>query len=319
MAAPTNTLTTLTPNVGTREDLENDVYRVAPEDCPFQANIGKGKATAVFHEWQTRSLRTPNGANAAYEGGNTTATAPNTTARVGNFTQIFTEAGSVAGTQEAVTTAGRDDELDEQKMLKGLTVKTDIEAAMLANHASAQEVASTSPRYMAGALAWATSNVSRGSGGSSGGFSAGVVAAATNGTQRPPTEAMYKACLASAFSKGVKFKIAMMGATQKQEMSAFTGLADSRFEAEGAKMTTIIGAAEIYVSDFGNQTWIPHMFGLTRDILLFDPEYLAASTLRPMATEPLAKTGDAEQFMVVAEKTLVVKNEKAIGVIADLN
>jgi hypothetical protein len=30
MAAPTNTITTVTPNVGIREDLENIIYRVAP-------------------------------------------------------------------------------------------------------------------------------------------------------------------------------------------------------------------------------------------------------------------------------------------------
>lgn len=318
MAAPTNTLTVLTPNPGVREDLENDVYRIAPEECPFQANIGKSKASAVFHEWQTRTLRTPNAANVNYEGGNVTLTAPNTTSRVGNYTQIFLESGAVAETQQAVVPAGREDELDEQKMLKGITLKTDIEAAMLANRASAQEVAATSPRQMAGALAWAVSNTSRGATGANGGFSAGVVAAATNGTQRAPTEALYKALLASAFSKGVKFKIAMMGAIQKQEFSAFTGLAQQRRET-GDKLATIIGAAEVYVSDFGNQTLIPHMFGLSRDILVFDPEYLAVATLRPMATKPLAQTGDADQFMVVAEKTLVVKNEKAIGVLADLN
>jgi hypothetical protein len=318
MAAPTNTLTTLTPNTGVREDLENDVYRVAPEDCPFQNAIGKTKATAVFHEWQTRALATPNAANANFEGNNYTAAAPNTTSRVGNYTQIFGKAGSVAGTQEAVTTAGRDDELDTQKLLRGIEVKTDVEAAMLANRASAQEVAATSARTTAGVLAWATSNTSRGTGGSNGGFSGGVVAAATNGTQRTLTEAMYKSVLSSAFSKGARFKIAMMGATQKQQMSAFTGIADIRVSANPDKMAGIVAGAEVYASDFGNQVWTPHMFGLTRDVVLFDPEYLKVATLRPMATKMLGATGDADQFLITKECALVVANEKAIGVIADL-
>lgn len=30
MTAPTNTVTSATPNVGVREDLENVIYRVAP-------------------------------------------------------------------------------------------------------------------------------------------------------------------------------------------------------------------------------------------------------------------------------------------------
>jgi hypothetical protein len=35
------------------------------------------------------------------------------------------------------------------------------------------------------------------------------------------------------------------------------------------------------------------------------------ATLRGIETVPLAKTGDAEKFMVPAEKTLVVRNENA--------
>jgi hypothetical protein len=109
-----------------------------------------------------------------------------------------------------------------------------------------------------------------------------------------------------------------MGAVQKQEFSAFTGIGDIRVNAEGGKMASIVGAAEIYTSDFGTQSLVPHMFGLTRDILVYDPEMLAVATLRPMFTVPLAKTGDADQFEIITEKTLVVKNEKAIGVYADL-
>lgn len=49
MAAPTNTLTAETPNVGMREDLEDVIYRVAPEETPFISNIGKVKASAIVH------------------------------------------------------------------------------------------------------------------------------------------------------------------------------------------------------------------------------------------------------------------------------
>jgi hypothetical protein len=41
MTAPTNTVTGATPNVGAREDLEDVIYRVAPEDTLFTSNIGK--------------------------------------------------------------------------------------------------------------------------------------------------------------------------------------------------------------------------------------------------------------------------------------
>lgn len=48
MAAPANTVTTLI-SIGNREDLEDVIYRVAPEDTPFFSNIGTAKATAVLH------------------------------------------------------------------------------------------------------------------------------------------------------------------------------------------------------------------------------------------------------------------------------
>lgn len=48
MAAPTNTTTTLN-TIGDREDLEDVIYRVAPEDVPFTANIGTAKATNIKH------------------------------------------------------------------------------------------------------------------------------------------------------------------------------------------------------------------------------------------------------------------------------
>ena len=43
-----NTSTTLN-QVGIREDLEDIIYRVAPEETPFTSNIGATKATNTRH------------------------------------------------------------------------------------------------------------------------------------------------------------------------------------------------------------------------------------------------------------------------------
>jgi hypothetical protein len=202
MTAVTNTITSVTPNVGVREDLEDVVYLIAPEERPLTSSAGAAKATNVFHEWQTRSLATPSATNAHLEGDDLTSfTAGNLTTRVGNYCQILEKDGIVSDTQRAVKLAGRADEFDEQKLLKGRELLRDFEMRAVGNYASNAESGAT-PRRMAGALAWATSNVSRGSGGSSGGFSGGVVAAATNGTQRTLTETLVKGVLATQFSNG---------------------------------------------------------------------------------------------------------------------
>jgi hypothetical protein len=213
--------------------------------------------------------------------------------------------------------AGVASELAWQKVQKGEELATDIEARMLGNFASVTGDASTAAES-AGALAWLSSNVSRGSGGSSGGFSAGNVAAATNGTQRAFTEALLKTVLASAFNNGARPSQAYMSATQKQQFSAFTGIADIRKDA-GNGQATIVGAADVYVSDFGAISTVPVQYGLTRDVLLIDPEYWAVGTLRPMKDEMLAKVGDAMPFQIIAEKTLICRNQRSSAVIADLS
>src|ERR1700733_11282909 len=152
MAAPTNTATTLA-TIGIREDLEDVIYRVAPEDAPFTANIGQAKATNIKHDWQTEGLATPNANNAQLEGDDiSTLDSPNLTTRLENICQIFRKTGGVSETQDAVISAGRDDEMDRQKVLKGIELKRDIEARAVGNYASAAE-SGGSARTTAGALA----------------------------------------------------------------------------------------------------------------------------------------------------------------------
>lgn len=315
MTVPSNTQQTFA-TVGNREDLEGKIYKIAANKTPFTSNIGKDTAKSNYHEWQTFGLRAP-AANAHVQGDTTAATAVKVTTRVGNRTQIFKEVGAVSGTQEAMDHAGVSSELAWQKIQKGEELATDIELRMLGNYASVTGDASTATES-AGALAWLSSNVSRGSGGSSGGFSAGNVVAATNGTQRAFSETLLKAVLASAFSNGARPSQAYMGATHKQAFSAMTGIADIRKDA-GKGQATIVGAADIYVGDFGEITAVPVQYGLTRDVLLVDPEYWAVGTLRPMKSEMLAKVGDSQAFHIVAEKTLICRNEKANAVISDLS
>lgn len=308
-----------TVNVGAREDLEDMIYRVAPEETPLINNIGSVKASAIKHEWQTESLAAASSTNAHLEGDDlgTTYSAPNVPSRVSNICQIFEKDGLVSRTQQVLDLAGRANELDRQKILKGKELKRDVEFRMMVNGASVLETGATA-RTAGGLLAWATSNVSRGVGGSSGSFSGGVVAAATNGTQRTFTEALVKTVLATTFNNGGRVTQGYMAAAHKQLFSAFTGIADIRTSVSGTDQATIYGGADVYVSDFSPITLIPHAYALTRDCAFIDPKMCAVATLDGMKSFDMAKTGDADKFMITTEKTLVVRNEKAIAVVADL-
>lgn len=320
MAAPTNTATTLSQK-GNREDLTDILTRVAPEATPCSSNIGQGKAaTAVYHEWQTEDLATPDGDNSVLEGDDTSAYEENITTRVGNHTQIFKKAFVISGTQEKVDKAGRKSEINRHRVLKSIEIKRDLEAAILGNRASRAQSGGNA-RRLGGIPAWLTTNVSRGAGGANGGFSAGVVAAATNGTQRTFTEALVRAVMQSIFNSSgeAKKRDMYMAAAHKILFSGMPGIADIRSEAKGSKMPTIYGAAEMYLSDFGMIAAIPVAYGLTRDALILDNDYLGISTLRGITEEKLAKTGDNEKRHIIQEKTLEVRNEKALGVVADLS
>ena len=58
--------------IGQREDLSNVIYDISPTDTPIMSSIGKSKATAVYHEWQTDSLAAATTNTAAVEGDDAT-------------------------------------------------------------------------------------------------------------------------------------------------------------------------------------------------------------------------------------------------------
>jgi hypothetical protein len=318
MTAPTNTVTSLN-NVGAREDLEGMIYLVAPQETPMVSAIDKTKAKAVRHDWQTEGLAAPNASNAQLEGDDVvTFDAANYSVRVENYCQIFRKTVVISRTEDVVALAGRDKETARQTVLKMRELKRDIELSFCSNKASNAESGSTA-RNSAGMLAFIATNSSSGTGGSAGGYSAGIVAAATNGTQRSLTETLFKAGMASVFNAGGKPSVALMGGTLKQEFSAFTGIAEIRKDAPASpKMATIVGAADIYVSDFGTISLVPHPYAFSRDLACIDPDMWAVGVLDGTKTTPLAKTGDSNKLLMVNESCLVARNEASSFAIRDL-
>ena len=306
--------------VGEREDLEDTIYRVVPEETPFSSNIGKMKVKNILHEWQTETLDAADPDNAQYEGDEIgTHTAAHATVRRNVYAQIFRKDGSISGTVMSSDRAGRADELDYQRLIRGIELRRGMEARFVHIKASVAETPASVTRKTAGALAWVATNDSLGATGTSGGWSStGVVAAASNGTQRTFTETLLKGVLVTGFTNGAKYSQAYMSGTHKQIASAFTGIADIRASVSGSSQATIYGAADTYVSDFGSISFIPHAYALSRDCLLIDPSGWSVGTYRGVSTVTLAKNGDNERWMTIAEKMLVCKNELKGAAIRDL-
>ena len=303
--------------VGQREDLADVIYNIAPTETPFQSSIGKTKATAVYHEWQTDSLAAATTANAAVEGADASDATLSPTVRLGNYTQILQKTIKVSGTLDTVNKAGRKSEKAYQLAKASQEIKRDLETIMLANQGRDAGSSNSTARKMGSLLSWITTNSDVGSGGAD--PTTIGVSTRSDGTTRTFTEALLKTVVASVFDSGGSPTVLMVGSAGKQKVSSFAGIGATRFNVTGAKPSTIIGAADIYVSDFGNISVVPNRFMRTRDALVIDPEYAALAYLRPFQTNELAKAGDSDKTQVLVECTLEVKNEAAHGIVADLN
>ena len=302
--------------IGQREDLTDIIYDISPTETPFMSSIGKTKATAVYHEWQTDSLAAATTANAAVEGADATSATLSPTVRLGNYTQIIQKTVQVSGTLDTVNKAGRKSEKAYQLAKASAELKRDLETILLANQGRSAGT-STVARKLGSILSWIKTNSDVGSGGADPATIG--VSTRTDGTQRTFTEALLKTVVSEVFVSGGSPKILMVGAAGKQKVSSFAGIAAQRYMAPGNTPTTIIGAADVYMSDFGTMSVVPNRFMRTRDALVLDPEYAALAYLRPFQTNDLAKTGDSENTQLLAEVTLEVKNEAAHGIIADLD
>lgn len=276
------------------------------------SGIGKGKANSTLHEWQTQDLAAAAN-NAAVEGDDAAAAAVTPTVRLNNRTQISTKTIIVSGTQQAgMDPAGRKNELAYQLSLKGLELKRDMEVALTQN-ATTVTGSSTVARQLRGLEGWVATNNDLGVGGAAPNY--GTNTAATDGTARAFTEAMLKNVIQLAWAQGGNPNVIMLGGTQKQTFSTFTG-ASTRFDKGEDKQVT--AAVDVYVSDFGTIKAVPNRFQRARTAFVLEMGRWKVAFNRPMQTSELAKTGDAEKRQILCEYTLEAGQEKSSGAIRDL-
>lgn len=320
MAQSTNTFDTYDA-VGIREDLSNVIENISPYERPFMSNIGRESVSNKYYEWQEDSLATASTSNAVIEGDEATLDAVVPTVRYGNYTQIFDKTVVISGTTEAVDKAGRSSEVAYQLAKKGKELMNDVESTLCQNQYAVVGTNSAA-RKTAGFEAFMRTNVSRGTNGVSSTLSGTTDgypnAYPVEGTQRAFTETLLTTVIQSLWTNGGTPKIAIMGPVNKKRASGFTGIADIRKDVPGATAATVIGAVDVYVSDFGNVNFVPSRFSRERSVLLVDPEYASVATLRPLQTWDLAKVGDHERKQMVIECGLKVSAEKAHGIVADV-
>ena len=141
-------------DISQREDLANFISMLTRDETPFMSSIGKTKATAIYHEWQTDQLNAPgnsrigegtdyripttgfvgSGSAGTMGGESQTFGADSTFAitgpqrsRLGNYTQINGKTIAVSGTRRAIDQAGVADEYAYQLKKRGTELRRDVE------------------------------------------------------------------------------------------------------------------------------------------------------------------------------------------------
>jgi hypothetical protein len=320
MALVANTITRYDATKVVRESLADVITNISPEDTVMLSNIGQEKADQTYFEWLTDSLRSATADNAALEGDEAAPEARSAQNRVGNYTQISRIVIGVTGTTEAVKKAGMKGMLAYELAKAGAELKNDIETTILSNNPAVVGNNSTA-RKTAGLGAWIRTNVNKAANGTNPTMSStndGYPNAGRQaGTARTFTEALLQDTLQKVWEAGGNAKMVLLNGFQKRQASTFAGIAGIRNNVSNGP-ATVIGSADVYISDWGRVSFVPARFMPTNVAYVVDPSKAAVAFLRNYQTEELAKTGDSEKRMLLAEYGLKVHTEKAHGIVADL-
>lgn len=308
--------------IGQREDLADKIFRIDPEETPIFSNAKKEGATAIKTEWQYQELASASTTNYQNEGFTPSYATPTPTVRVGNYMQISHRDVQISGTLEVIDKAGRARETAYQKVLKGIELRRDIERAITYDTAQS----ASDPRKAGSMSTWIT-NANYSTGGTTSALTNvgyGTSAPILTGGDRALVIDFFDDALQQAYDDGGAPSIAVMSPRQKRAFSNLgtaAGAAANQFNQTGIKDTAYIGSVSVYLSDFGRIDTVLDRFMGTDRIFLLDTDYYSICTLpgRNMTPIPLAKTGDAENWMILSEWTLKVQAPKAHAAVYDLS
>lgn len=312
---------------GIAEDVEDIINNISPEETPIFTMARKKKATATYHQWQTDALAAA-GANRQVEGDDASFATATPTTMLANRTQIMRKTLSISDTSEAVRMYGRDSERARLTVKYGKELRRDAEYLFVTNQASSVGGNATA-RSAAGIesmiagnriLAGGASNTT----GTTPGFAGGDWSAPTDGTigaTSTLTEDMVKSALEAAWTDGSEDMEIHTNTYQKKQIAGFSGankFAGNYVEGKRSSQGVLVAGVDLYISDFGEHRVKLNRYIRQRSLLILNPNYVSWAWLRRFKPVPLAKTGDAEKWMLIGEGCPMLDAPNAHAKIQDL-
>ena len=311
-------------DVSQREDLANFITMITREETPFISSIGKAKATAIYHEWQTDELAAPGNSRLAegtdFDSGSVTV-GPHRT-RLGNYTQINGKQLAVSGTRRAVDQAGVADEYAYQLKKRGTELRRDVEfdAVHSYNVASASGTRSmggyqsfindaSTVNYIGDFVAPATTNA---------GTATVTGVSAADNTRGALALSDIDAVMQKIYEEGGKATRVMLSPKLRRDFSDLIQ-AESNVRRNVDESGKLRQSVDVYMSDFGDLMVVPnYIMGLANNVdfgngnvdvadfgaLIYDPMWFNIATLRPLTEVDVGQKGDSTVGMMVEETTL---------------
>ena len=325
-------------DVSQREDLANFITMITREETPFISSIGKAKATAIYHEWQTDELAAPGNSRLAegtdFDSGSVTV-GPHRS-RLGNYTQINGKQLAVSGTRRAVDQAGVADEYAYQLKKRGTELRRDVEFDVVHSYnvASASGTRSmggfqsfindaATVNYVGDFEAPTTTNA---------GTATVTGVAAADNTRGALALSDIDAVMQKIYEEGGKATRVMLSPKLRRDFSDLIQ-AESNVRRNVDESGKLRQSVDVYMSDFGDLMVVPnYIMGLANNVdfgngnvdvadfgaLIYDPMWFNIATLRPLTEVDVGQKGDSTVGMMVEETTLEVRNPKGCGAIYGL-
>ena len=311
-------------------------------EVPGNSTIGEG--TDYIQPAAGGGTGTPAVGNKFAESG------PNRT-RLGNYTQINGKTIAVSGTRRAVDQAGVADEYAYQLKKRGTELRRDVEHDMIHsfNVSGAVGVQNANARTAGGYQAFindtATVNYLGGwSAPATQGDGTGKIKSAAAAAGQPDKGSLSLSEIDSVMQKiyeeGGKATKIMISPKLRRDFSDLM-ISDTGVVRNIDEKGKLRQSVDVYMSDFGDLMVVPnYIMGLTNAVqftqsdgttnltattdvanfsaLIYDPQWFAMATLRPLKEVDVGQQGDSTKGMMVEEATLEVRNPSGCGAIYGL-
>lgn len=208
-----------------------------------------------------------------------------------NYTQIFSKGVKITGTAQAIDHAGVNSEDAYQIDLRLRELKRELDRTAIMGVRAPNDVNTTTYGTMGGIIDFV-------------GF---IAAGNVNGTAETLTPSVVNAMAKQVYDDGGMPDILLVGGLQKQKVSTF----DQEFRRSTLDSRRAGYTVEEFVSDLGMNLrivvdrWVPSDVAMVLDSSKIK---IMPLRTRAFALEKLAKTGDSNDWQIVGEYTMEVRN-----------